>query len=384
MARGDVFESEGEEYRDQETGALVRRLTGDGSHNHHLYFTSTSFVGDTEGVVFASDRSGAAQLYMLELASGRIVQLTDSRGAGGFGACLDPQGRLFYFDGPTLKVLSLDVLDERELYRVPHGMRAALPTCTGNGDYVAFAYREDLPVSTETGRIYSTMAERYFQRPTCVIMRVDTETGEAVAAWGERAWISHVIIHPQRPDLILFCHEGGSLVAQRMWTVDLSVRLGRTARPLFRQEHGESCCHEYFTQQGEVGFQCSVRSEGEDLGFNCFVRPDGTYLRQFLLPGPRPGHIQSNSDNTLVVGDRAHQSPEDEAGGAYMSLITHSNGRGEVRRLCRHGTSWQTQMSHPHPIFSPDDRWALFTSDAGGHCNLYMADVTSLPEGGPK
>ena len=58
MARGDVFEAEGEEYRDEETGALVRRLTGDGSDNHHLYFTSTSFVGDGEAIVFASDRSG--------------------------------------------------------------------------------------------------------------------------------------------------------------------------------------------------------------------------------------------------------------------------------------------------------------------------------------
>ncbi len=378
MARGDVFEAEGEQYRDEETGALVRRLTGDGSNNHHLYFTSTSFVGEGEGVVFASDRSGAWQLYMLETASGKIVQLTDRESAGGFAACLAPEGRLFYFEGPALKVLSVDVLDERELYRAPEGMVAALPTCTADGNYVAFAYREDLPVSTETGRIYSTMAERYYQRPTCVVMRVDTDSGEAVAAWGERAWISHVMIHPTRPELILFCHEGGSSVKQRMWTVDVSVRLRREAQPLFRQEHGENCCHEYFTRQGEVGFQCSVQSEGEDLSFNCFVRTDGTYLRQFLLPGPRPGHIQSNSDNTLIIGDRGYRSPEDAEGDKFMSLMTHTNGRAEVRRLCRHGTSWTQQIGHPHPIFSPDDRWALFSSDTGGKCNVYMVDVTSI------
>ncbi|MGD9497972.1 MAG: oligogalacturonate lyase family protein [Armatimonadota bacterium] len=52
-----------------------------------------------------------------------------------------------------------------------------------------------------------------------------------------------------------------------------------------------------------------------------------------------------------------------------------------MTRLCRHPPSWQTQLSHPHPIFSPDDRWALFTSDAGGACNVYMADVTSRGEG---
>ena len=61
-----------------------------------------------------------------------------------------------------------------------------------------------------------------------------------------------------------------------------------------------------------------------------------------------------------------------------MSLITHENGRGLVRRLCRHDASWKTQTSHPHPTFSPDDRWGLYSSDAGGACNVYMVDVTSI------
>ena len=62
-------------------------------------------------------------------------------------------------------------------------------------------------------------------------MRIDTETGDAVAAWGEATWISHVLIHPTDPNLILFCHEGGGTgVQQRMWIVDLRHKQGR-ARP---------------------------------------------------------------------------------------------------------------------------------------------------------
>jgi oligogalacturonide lyase len=293
-------------------------------------------------------------------------------------ACLDPGGRLFAFQGNALMVVDLETLKAEELYTVPDGFSPALPTCTADGSHVAFAYRENLPVSTETGRIYSTMAERYYQHPASVILRVETESGAAEAVWGERNWISHVCIHPTDPELILFCHEGGSHVQQRMWTIDLTEGRGRQARPLFRQHFGESCCHEYFTREGEVGFQASVTHAGRVEGYNCFVRADGTWLRQYLLPGPRPGHIQSNSDNTLVVGDRAHLSHDDPEGGAFMSLIRHENGRGVVTRLCRHDTSWKTQISHPHPIFSPDDRWALFSSDAGGACNVYMADVTSL------
>lgn len=379
MAVGDVYEAQIEEYLDPETGVLVRRLTGDGSDNVHLYFTSTSFVGeDAERVVISSDRGGGRAYFLLEIAERRLVQVTENQVTSFSQACLDPGGRLFHFQGRTLRVTDLSTLTTEDLYRVPHGFRPALPTCTADGSHVAFAYVEERALSTETGVIYSTMAERYYQHPASVIMRIDTASGAAEAVWGEHNWISHVIIHPTRPDLILFCHEGGRHVTQRMWIVDASVQRGRQAQPLFRQHLNESCCHEYFTRDGDVGFQGIGESEGEALHYNCFVRPDGSWLRQFLLPGPRPGHIQSNSDNTLVVGDCGYLSPDDPAGRAYMSIIRHVNGRGEVTRLCRHDTSWTTQQSHPHPIFSPDDRWVLFTSDRGGSCNVYMADVTSL------
>ena len=131
---------------------------------------------------------------------------------------------------------------------------------------MAFAYRENLSVSTETGRIYSTMAETYHQHPACVIMRIQASNGQAVAAWGERMWISHVMIHPRRPDLILFCHEGGSNVSQRMWIVDASQERARKAQPLYPQRPNEFCVHEYFTRGGEVGFQYEVEREGKGAG----------------------------------------------------------------------------------------------------------------------
>lgn len=377
MAVGEVLDAQIDEYRDEETGALVRRLTGDGANNAHLYFTSTSFVGEgAERVVLSSDRGGGRAYFLLEIAQRRMVQVTEANVTSFSQACLAPDGRLFHFQGRTLMVTDLSSPATEELYRVPDGFVPALPTCTADGSHVAFAYREEIPVSTETGVIYSTMGESYYQHPACVIMRIETGSGRVQAVWGEHNWISHVCIHPTRPDIILFCHEGGSHVTQRMWIVDASIPRGRQARPLFVQRPQDACVHEYFTQQGEVGFQLTQQVEGQTLHFNAFVLPDGSWLREFLLPGPRPGHIQSNSDNTLVVGDCGYLSPDDPEGRAFMSVIRHVNGCGEITRLCRHGTSWHTQQSHPHPIFSPDDRWALFTSDAGGACNVYMADVT--------
>jgi oligogalacturonide lyase len=33
------------------------------------------------------------------------------------------------------------------------------------------------------------------------------------------------------------------------------------------------------------------------------------------------------------------------------------------------------QHTHPHPRFSPDGRWVIFTSDRSGHAQLYECEV---------
>lgn len=368
------------EYKDPVTGARVRRLTGDGSSNVHPYFTSWAFVGDNaDHTVFASNRTGAYQWHLLDIPAAHLVQLTDGQNLSPNMACVARSGWLFYFSGAVLRSVKTDTLEDRELYRVPPGYKPALPTCTSDGRYVAFAYCQETNLSTETGRIYSTMHERYYQHPHSVVMRIDTRSGEALAAWGEATWISHVLIHPSKPNLILFCHEGGSTcVKQRMWIVNLDDKQMRQAMPLYPQQPGESCVHEYFTQSGDVGFQYSLDRGERHEEYNAFIRPDGTWIRQCLFAGPRPGHIQSNSDNTLLIGDRAYLGPNDKEGAQYLGLMTHVNGRVQIRRLARHGTSWRTQASHGHPSFSPDDRWVVYNSDVEKCDNVYMAEVQSI------
>lgn len=377
MPKGDTWPSEIQEYAEPETGVRVRRLTGSSAHDHHLYFTASSYTADGKHIVFGSERSGKSQLHLLDLESGKIVQLTDDDKVRSQSSVVHGEKNLAYFIcGQQLRSVNLDTFEEEVLYDCPEGFGIALPTITADGSHLAFAYSEKLALSTETGIIYSTMHEHFFRRPASVIMRIETETGKALACWGEHAWISHVCIHPSDPDFILFCHEGSwGHVKQRMWT----VKVGETpaqARKLYPQLNNESVGHEYWTRNGEVGFQCSVRSEGETLAFDCFIRRDGTWIRQYLWPsGQRASHIQSNSDNSQVVGDSAFLGPDDADGRNWMGLITHEEGRCKVSRLCRHDTSWKTQISHPHPIYSPDDRCVLFTSDTGGTCNVYEAQV---------
>jgi oligogalacturonide lyase len=377
--RGKTFQvdSEVKEIRDAETGARVVQLTGDGSDNVHLYFTSESFLQDSERIVFGSNRTGRFQYYLLEIKSRKLTQLTDGASLRPHMGCLARNGLLAYFDGQVLRSLKVDTLEDREVYRVPDGFEPQLPTCNANGSFVVFAYREKRAVSTQTNVIYSSMSETFFQHPSCVIMRINMTSGQPTAVWGERNWISHVLIHPTLQDQILFCHEGGGNVQQRMFMIDATVKLAPKAEPLFPMRKGEFTVHEYFTQEGEVGFQYEVERGGKMEYYNAFIRTDGTWIRQYKLPGPRPGHIQSNSDNTLIVGDRGFLSYEDKTGSFYMSLMTHGNGIAHTRRLCRHQPG-PTQHSHGHPVFSPNDKWVIFNSRIGAKENIAMADVTSL------
>lgn len=379
IGRTTSIAGEIKEQKDAITGARVVLLTGDGSDNVHLYFTSESFVEGSDRIVFGSNRSGRFQHYLLEIKARRLTQLTDGAGISPTKACLGRGGPLLYFDGPVLRMLRLDTLEDREIYRTPEGFEAHLPTCTQNGDFAAFSYREKRAVSTRSGVIYSDMAEIYHQHPTSVIMRIATATGQPAAMWGERNWISHVLIHPLDPNQILFCHEGGGLVSQRMFMLNTPGGHERkvAARPLFPQTPADFCVHEYFTRQGEVGFQYEVERNGVKESYNSVVRTDGTAVRHYRLPGLRPGHIQSNSNNTLIVGDRGFLSPTDKDGARFMSLMTHANGVATLRRLCQHQPG-PTQYSHGHPVFSRDDQWVLFNSRLGAKENIAMADVTSV------
>src|SRR3712207_6904913 len=52
----------------------------------------------------------------------------------------------------------------------------------------------------------------------------------------------------------------------------------------------------------------------------------------------------------------------------YTTLFRSDWQGGKVSwlPLCAHGSSWNGQDAHPHPIFAHGDQEILFTSDVGG------------------
>jgi len=358
--------------KDETTGVEVVRLSDDVGDTIHPYFTQPLFSSDGKILLVESDRTGFWQLYSLEVDTGLVTQLTEESGIEPHRSCLDPERLVaYYFSGRILKSVELSTLRTEEIYVVPEGFCPSIPSLSADGLYLAFSYSERLHLS-----VRDWMWEHLYRRPRSMVIRVDLESGMAEALWGECEWISHVNISPVDADIVLFCHEGPWELVQRMWVVKASTH---EVWPLVKQKrYLQACGHEFFTRDGKVVTQYAERDRAdrnEWRRFNLIVNPDGEELGKFRYPGMWPTHIQANSSATLFVGDAAYPTADFTEGAYFIGLVRHVQDRAEVELLCRHDSSWQSQEAHPHPVFTPDDRHVIFTSDRGGRCNVYMVKV---------
>lgn len=374
-----------ERWRDPDTGREVTRLLPRGHEGSHAYFTSTSYDANGD-LILSIACDGRPQLCRVNPASGAGEQITDLQGMRLQSYCVSPAaGCALVMDGSRLVRVDLRSGDTAPVFEPPEGWNLGLPTVDARGSRIAFVITEKAPGFTRTSRIYSTMTENFFLRPRSLVCCVELASGAVSVAWGEAAWISHVLIHPIDPDTIVFCHEGGSFVQNRLWVVDARRLWKKTSRRLYEERLEDFLVHEYFTADGTLGVQRSwyapdaPRDAVGDYAGNSilFLNMKGETLAEYILPGKRSGHVQSNSDNSLVVADGCFTGDpaRDRDGNGSLAFNIPDGNRMRVERLCRHGSSWTTQLSHPHPIFSPDDRWVLFSSDDGGSSSPYLVDA---------
>ncbi|WP_171628476.1 oligogalacturonate lyase family protein [Paenibacillus plantarum] len=373
--KGDVYYSTITRKQDELTGVEVVQLTDNSGDTYHPYFTKTLIDCENSYVLVASNRSGSMQLYTLKFDDGQMVQITDQEGVIPFSSVLDAWHHIvYYFADRTLMRVRLDNLETEELMEIPRGFQPSDLSVDNSGKYLAFSYVEHMELCTDSGSTYSTHREKHFRRPRSVVIRFDIDRKTPYVVWGEGQYISHVNISPVDPNIIVFCHEGPWLQVQRMWTARLDHD---KVYPLVDQKVNlERIGHEFFTASGRVGAQYSSRERIGDeflLHGDIFINVDGSNEKRYYYPYTRPSHVQMNYGETMGVGDRAHIREVMKDSGNYMSLLKYDGDSIEVGLLCAHGTSWRSQMSHPHPLFTRDDRHILFSSDEGGKSNVYMA-----------
>ena len=442
MAKGDVQSSEKIEFKAPETGARIIQLTDTACYNSNPYYNQNGFVGGSEAFVIASNRSGRKELYLVEIATGKIVQLTETPDhlatltAADIKAGAKPPGSskitvdwrkriVYYVRKRELLALNIETLKEEVIVEAPDGLEgfggADLSTC---GRYMVLA-------GSHKGKHHSDMEHMNYRHGSeGYVILVDIENKKQSIVYhgpspeNPAAPDSHFFICRGDPSYLFFGSYSRMLPTghKTMWFMRVDLE---TMRPLqdplmvFDQQPYEFVNHYYPAPNTHVESLMRSFTEHDRDG----VRTSKTWLTHLVdtdlktrsvsrwaFPGMEPLHFKCDSRGELWAGDCADpgflwfegrgtgkgtsDEPRETApfGTAFpVRTAVASNAdywsdaknwigvfkkRGpylEVRPLVRHDTEWE--HAHPHPAFSPDDKWIAYRSGTQLESHVFLAEA---------
>jgi hypothetical protein len=369
--KGRVFRGGTREFRDGQTGCRILQLTEDPSINHHLYFLTSSLAPDESAVVYASYRTGRCELFLQRFPDGEAVQLTDEEGLHGYSAIIAPDGRsLYYTESGAVRSVDLQSHVGQTLACYEGGQ---LGECSLSVD----------------ARWIVTAIKRG-GRSGLAVTATDGSSAEVVLEI-ERT-IIHPQFHPTDPDRIAYSQDP----APRMWWVR---RDGSDNECLYEHGNDEFLVHEAFL--GDGSSLIVVRWPYALLRFDLAERQFHT------IASFNAWHIGGSRDGRRVLCDTAHpniglQLVDAATGGRRTICHPRSSNGGSQWLKDRYALAedWATaaaekskslswmemkadtvygpQWTHPHPSFSPSERWVVYTSDVSGTPQVYAADLETL------
>ncbi|MDB5084188.1 MAG: hypothetical protein JWN30_1074 [Bacilli bacterium] len=380
---------------DELTGKPIRQLTSTSGNHHHLYFTSSSFTSDNQHILFISDSyRGQPNLFRLSIVDGETVQLTDNvdgylksyvyydgnayKGLGKASPSYNPDtDTLLYIQGNEVRILHVTTLEEDVIYQLPPGVMTGFTHLSTNGRFACIPYIPAEAFAVGNGTPFASIRDKVFRdKIQSHLLVIDIETKDANIWFSQLGWITHVQFHPEDPAQILFNHEGGA-VDQRIWL----YRDGEIVK--IRDESVETApiwiCHEMWQRDGQgIIYHGSKQLTQEQVDqkyhfvghFDC--RTGQTIELTFPVEMQAYGHFTVNTQKGFLVTDGVIDNRM-----IHICQANWSAGELHWTPVCRHNSSFSVQDVHPHPIFSHDDRYILFTSDAHNYKtkgNVYLIE----------
>ncbi len=379
--KGRIWPAEWRTLTDPVSGATIRQLTDHFCHSYHLYFTEPGWYDDGRRLVFMSERENAQNLYSIDLETGEILQLTDLDAADGAleakVAVCAARAEVYFYQGGRLVALDLHTLQERTLYRRPHGYLRGATNVTADGKYVMTYHVRDLSDMVDDPGYRDYMIGRkggssggfqklvWEQHPHCMIVRVATDGSGSEVVYEEEYYLGHVNPSPALNNIITFCHEGPwGLVENRIWGLNIETGESWQIRP---NAPDEAVGHEYWLQDGErIGYHGRT-PDGPIYGS---IRYDNT--DQVEAPFTYGSTHFHSLDLNLIVGDGSRKDP-------YLLLWQFTGGEfAGPKVLAWHRGSMHVGHIHVHPAMSPYAPQVLYAADPQGYCQVYLADMPAF------
>jgi oligogalacturonide lyase len=386
--KGTILKQKFLDHYDIKTKRRIRQLTSEPGNHHHLYFTSNSFIADDEHVLLISDSTnGHPNIFSLSLIDGEMIQLTSNnegylksyvyydgnhyKGLGKASPSYNPNtDTLLYIQGNEVRLLEVKTLDEKTIYKLPEGVMTGFTHLSHDGRYACIPYISAKAFDVGEGNQFHLIRDKvYKEQLESHVLVIDTKTNKGEVWFSQVGWITHVQFHPKNNSEILYNHEGGD-VDQRIWL----YRDGEITK--VRDQSSESgsiwICHEMWLRDGNGILYHGTKKSGSFVGLaelNKRIDVEISFPSNMISYG----HFTSSSKDDQLVTDGVIDSKM-----LHLCRCNWEEKKLSWEPLCYHGSSFQTQDVHPHPIFSHSDRYILFTSDIHNEAtkgNVYLIDL---------
>ncbi len=372
----------------------IEQVTSGKGNNQLLYFTSSSLLEGNRELIYIGDGDGEVNLYYLHMQTGETRQLThqkegilrsyvyfDGQPFKGFGKASvslnEKTGNIYYIQGRQVMQVNAHTGESRRLCLLPEGEVTGFTHVDREDRYLCIPTIDQCAFDVE-GNLHTAIDACVQEKGLCSWLRVyRTDTGEQVLCEPvNRGWVTHVQFSPKDAGKILYNHEWALHSGiRRMWLWDgkKHIRLRPEGEGRSREDW---VCHEMWEQDGEHLIYHGGRPDGRS--FIGRAAADGSSPAEIPLPdGYRAyGHFTVNESGSLLVTDGYYEAPDGSdsgSNGRWIAIVRPDWEKGEVQwfPLCRHGSSWDCQCSHPHPIFDHSGSCVYFTSDVSGSRQIY-------------
>ena len=341
----------------------MRQVTNAPAIHQHPYYYTSAYDDAMRRLVFTSTRTGTPQIFVEDHASSELIQLTDRDDLPSGSLFPSHDGKYIYFSAGAAawRIHTETYVEERLL----------------SAEEVAGHLGESIELSggaTGLSHDDAWLAVAFGAGNSRALAIIDTDSGKWEVIL--RGPIGHCQFCPDDPTVLWY----GKSLQDRLWAVN---RDGSNNRRLYQRDRDEWVTHEAWLKgTREVVFAHwpnGLRAVHVDT---LAVRPITSF---------NAWHASSNRTGALMVSDTAFPD-------IGLQIFDPRDGIGEPTTLCYPeasclGDHWKGPFpyndgpipiyapghTHPHPSFSPNGRYVVFTSDRNSPVKESQVYEVELP-----